>query len=259
MAPLPSMQQQRDFLKDNLRQQINFYLSDQNTGIEPPPLQRPVRPEQTVIALPAAASRGDFKGTDLLEAIARRQSQRHYTAQPLTLAEVGLLLWATQGVRQTINAGCALRTVPSAGCRHAFESYLVVSNVEGLSRGIYRYLPLQHALVCEHSGDSFAAQLSAATLNQHFVSQAPVTFVWSVIPYRMEWRYAQAAHRVIAMDVGHVCQNLYLACEAIGAGTCAIAAYDQRKMDALLGVDGEEEFTIYLAPVGKVDTTQSGR
>ncbi len=47
-----------------------------------------------------------------------------------------------------------------------------------------------------------------------------------------------------------LCQNLYLACEAINAGTCAIAAYDQDGMDQLLGVDGQEEFTIYLAPVG---------
>ena len=67
----------------------------------------------------------------------------------------------------------------------------------------------------------------------------------------MEWRYGLAAHKVIAPDAGHVCQNLYLACEAISAGTCAIAAYHQERMDALLRVDGEEEFTIYLAPVGK--------
>lgn len=67
----------------------------------------------------------------------------------------------------------------------------------------------------------------------------------------MEWRYLEAAHRVILLDAGHVCQNLYLACENIGAGTCAIAAYDQEAMDSLLGVNGESEFTVYLAPVGK--------
>jgi SagB-type dehydrogenase family enzyme len=89
-------------------------------------------------------------------------------------------------------------------------------------------------------------------IGQAFVATAPVTFVWTVIPYRMEWRYGIAAHRVIAMDVGHVCQNLYLACETIGAGTCAVAAYHQVKMDELLKADGENEFTIYLAPVGKV-------
>jgi SagB-type dehydrogenase family enzyme len=68
----------------------------------------------------------------------------------------------------------------------------------------------------------------------------------------MEWRYHLAAHRVIAMDAGHLCQNLYLACAAIGAGTCAIAAYHQQRMDRLLGVDGEDEYTIYLAPVGRL-------
>jgi nitroreductase len=61
------------------------------------------------------------------------------------------------------------------------------------------------------------------------------------------------AHKVIALDAGHVCQNLYLACEAIGAGTCAIAAYDQQGMDRLLRIDGREEFAVYLAPVGKVE------
>ena len=79
-----------------------------------------------------------------------------------------------------------------------------------------------------------------------------MTFVWTAIPYRMEWRYGMAAHKVIAIDAGHVCQNLYLACEAVDAGTCAIAAYDQERMDRLLGVDGSEEFTVYLASVGKI-------
>jgi nitroreductase len=49
-----------------------------------------------------------------------------------------------------------------------------------------------------------------------------------------------------------MCQNLYLACTSIGAGTCAIGAYDQNLMDGLVGVDGKEEFVVYVAPVGKV-------
>jgi SagB-type dehydrogenase family enzyme len=57
---------------------------------------------------------------------------------------------------------------------------------------------------------------------------------------------------LILLDAGHVCQNLYLACEAIGCGTCAIGAYNQEKMDAVLGVDSKNEMTVYCAPVGKV-------
>jgi hypothetical protein len=32
-----------------------------------------------------------------------------------------------------------------------------------------------------------------------------------------------------------------------------VGAYDQVKMDAVLGVDGVDEFTIYVAPVGKIE------
>jgi len=95
-----------------------------------------------------------------------------------------------------------------------------------------------------------------ACLRQAFVADAAATFFWTAIPARMEWRYSLAAHKVIAIDVGHVCQNLYLACTALNAGTCAIAAYDQESCDRLLGVDGKEEFTVYIAPVGK--ETRSG-
>jgi SagB-type dehydrogenase family enzyme len=68
----------------------------------------------------------------------------------------------------------------------------------------------------------------------------------------MEWRYGPVSHKVIAMDAGHAAQNLYLACEAINSGTCAIAAYNQEYVDELLGLDGVDEFVIYLAPVGKL-------
>ena len=64
------------------------------------------------------------------------------------------------------------------------------------------------------------------------------------------------SYKVIALDAGHVCQNLYLACEAIGAGTCATAAYSQELADELVGADGSEEFTVYFAPVGRVGNAE---
>ena len=41
-------------------------------------------------------------------------------------------------------------------------------------------------------------------------------------------------------------------CETMNLGTCAIAAYNQELIDNLLKLDGEDEFVIYLAPVGKI-------
>ncbi len=244
----------REFLKDSLRLELNFQLTDQNQGVAPPPVQKPPAENQTLITLPAAKDWPDFSATSLLEAINNRCSHRRYLKQSLSLDELAYLLWATQGCKGEIAPGTALRTVPSAGCRHPFETYLAVSNVEGLQPGIYRYLPLDHALVLEQEVERSMLQtaLTHGTLGQAFTATAAVNFVWSVIPKRSEWRYHTAAHRVILMDVGHLCQNLYLACEAIVCGTCAIAAYNQELMDKLLGLDGDEEFTIYLAPVGKI-------
>lgn len=54
-------------------------------------------------------------------------------------------------------------------------------------------------------------------------------------------------HKKILIGIGHVCQNLYLASESIGAGTCAIEIYDQKMIDNLLRLDVNEEFIIYLA------------
>lgn len=241
----------REFLKDNVRQRVDFSMTDQRRHFPPPPLELPFSGDAQRIPLKKIDQLGTIGTIDLKSAIAKRESRRDYLDAPLTLDELSFLLWATQGVRLKLDAGHALRTVPSAGCRHAFETRLCVLNVEGLSRGIYRYLPIEHELLFEQAPENLEMNLVRGTLGQRFTGEGAVVFVWTTIPYRMEWRYGLAAHKVIALDAGHVCQNLYLACEAIGAGTCAIAAYDQQAMDALLGVDGEEEFTIYLAPVGR--------
>jgi len=90
-------------------------------------------------------------------------------------------------------------------------------------------------------------------MDQPFVGQAAACFIWSAVPYREEWRYGTQAAKGILLDAGHVCQNLYLACESIGCGTCAIAAYRQEELDRFLGLDGEDELVVYLAPVGKVE------
>jgi SagB-type dehydrogenase family enzyme len=241
----------RSFLKDTIRQTVDFSQTDQNRRMPPPPVEKPYGPERKRIELPSIKTLKNIGHIDLQTAIAERESCRTYSQEPITLDELSFLLWATQGIKLKLDAGHALRTVPSAGCRHAFETYLSVLRVDGIEKGIYRYLPIEHQLLFEFGVDNLEGKITRAALGQSFPGDAAVTFIWTVIPYRMEWRYGLASHKVIALDAGHVCQNLYLACEAIGAGTCAIAAYDQEGMDSLLKIDGKEEFTIYLAPVGK--------
>jgi len=244
--------QQRYFLKDLVRHEVDFSHTDQRRGMPSPPLQKFCPPEPPRINLPdGPAALEKLARMPVGEAILQRKSVRSFTPAAITLEELAALLWATQGVRRIANEATALRTVPSAGSRHTFETYLAVSRVEGLKPGLYRFLPFDHQLALLAADPRIAARAATACLNQNFVAQAAVTFFWTTIPARMEWRYERAAHKVIAIDAGHVCQNLYLTCESLGLGTCAIGAYDQEMCDALLEVDGVDEFTIYIAPVGK--------
>jgi SagB-type dehydrogenase family enzyme len=251
------MEQYRYFLKDHVRQTIDFSLTDQSRGIYPPPIEKPFEPDSTRIELLAKENCQNITRIDLITVIQERRSRRKFKDDPLTLEEVSFLLWATQGIRKIADEGTAYRTVPSAGCRHALETYLCVMHVTGLESGIYRYLPVEHQLLLVSAEQDLSEKIIEATFYQSFTGNAPITFVWTTIPYRMEWRYGIAAHKVIALDAGHVCQNLYLASAAIGGGTCAVAAYHQEMMDQLLGIDGENEFVIYLAPVGKIMRTEA--
>jgi SagB-type dehydrogenase family enzyme len=249
---MESMETYRRVLKSDRWKKWSQLETDQKKKIPPPPFQKPYPQDATLIDL--VAPQDLTVGTmPLIEAIRRRKSRRKFTAEPLTLEELSFLLWATQGVRQVTGDGVATRrTVPSAGSRHPFETYLFVRRVDGLDPGLYRYLPLDHKLCFLYADAGLAKKVNDACRDQRFVGNSAVAFFWTAIPYRTEWRYSIISHKVIALDAGHVCQNLYLASEAIGGGTCAIGAYDQDKMDALLGVDGVEEFTVYVAPVGKI-------
>jgi SagB-type dehydrogenase family enzyme len=143
--------------------------------------------------------------------------------------------------------------VPSAGSRHALETWLVINNVSGLQPGLYRYIATkrQLALIAPASDGDIAAKAIELCHGQPFVKTAAALFIWVAVPYRMTWRYGDRGYRYLHLDAGHVCQNLYLAAESIDAGVCAIAAYDDDQMNAFLGIDGENAFAIYMATVGK--------
>ncbi len=242
----------RDFLKSSIWKTIDFSTTDQSRGIKPPPVEKPYNPEDKIINLIKPGDWKSIHSVGVVTAITQRRSRRSYTEETINLEELSFLLWATQGLRGKRSAIRNYRTVPSAGCRHALETYIAAFKVEGIPQAIYRYLPMSHQLVEVIKHENLEGVLTQAALGQSFAGKSAVTFIWTTIPARMEWRYSRTSYKVIALDVGHVCQNLYLACEAIDAGTCAIAAYDQEVADSILGIDGIEEFTIYMAPVGKV-------
>ena len=223
--------------------------SDQQKGLAQPALEMPYDPETPLIDLPSPAEI-DVGNINLRNAIEERRSVRRYDKQSLNLEELAFLLWCTQGV-QTENPNATFRTVPSAGARHALETFLLVNRVADLKPGLYRYLALSHTLAQMKSDKKVRDLILAGCLGQGFVKTSAVTFAWAADIKRMAWRYGERGYRYIHLDAGHVCQNLYLAAAAVDCGACAIAAFDDALMNSTLGLDGIRQFTVYIAAVGK--------
>ncbi len=240
-----------EILKATLWEQFGNTPTDQQRGIPAPPIQKPAPEDTVLVDLPTAAE-NNLGGLPVREAIAQRASRRRYTGDPLTLPELAYLLWSTQGIRHGIRGThAATRNVPSAGARHPFETYILANKILDIPFGLYRYLPLSHQLCLLRANSELTEEIHQANYQQ-YVRKSAVVFIWTAIPYRTSWRYGPIAPKLIAQDSGHVCQNLYIACESISIGMCAIGAYNQAEMDHILEVDGKIEFTIYMATVGKI-------
>ncbi|MFA6647784.1 MAG: SagB/ThcOx family dehydrogenase [Candidatus Izemoplasmatales bacterium] len=184
----------------------------------------------------------------LSEAIKRRRSLRDYDDEYLSFEEFSYLLWETSRVDE-VRSNAVFRTIPTAGATNSMETYVFVNNVEELKTGIYLYLQKDHKLLLIKRTKEIVNEVNDSLLKQ--LRGAQVAFFFTAVAERIEYKYDFCAHKMIAIEAGHACQNLSLSAEAIGCGACAICAYDQEKVDRLLNVNGEDHFTVYCATVGK--------
>ncbi|MCL2226249.1 MAG: SagB/ThcOx family dehydrogenase [Oscillospiraceae bacterium] len=250
------MAKNRDFMKCD-----DFFVvmqnSDQQKKLPQPPLSKGA--EKDIITISADFSDVVANGAylDLLDI---RRSERVYdAAKVMTQSQLAFLLWSTQGIQEIRGENYAsLRPVPSGGARHPFETYFAVRNVEGLAPGIYHYLPLENVgtklVAIEFLGElpNYEERIVESVAGQKWVASTPVVLYLSCVAYRAEWRYSVLSHRVAMLDAGHVGQNMMFSAAAMGMGSCCIAAYNQKVCDEILGLDGDEEYTVYACAVGFV-------
>lgn len=232
-----------DLLKTNWKK-LKDQVTDQAKKLEKPSLQKEYDSNAKLIDL-VPYEKFSIGQASFAKVAYQRRSRRKGSDQPLTIEELSFLLFFTNGVKRMDRP--MFRTVPSAGARHAFETYIQVVRVKGIDKGLYRYLPLSHQLLFVKKGSN--DEVITGFLGQNF--NAGVLFMWTAIPYRMAYRYKNETEKLILIDVGHLCQNLYLACESVGLGACGIGAYDQEYIDSYLEVDTNEEFVVYNATVVK--------
>ena len=227
------------------------WQSDQELKKPQPPLTKAAMSDR-ITDLPK-----DFKGlakdSNLTQLLIKRKSSRVYTKEDIDLSSLSYLLWATQGVKAIRgNNYATLRTVPSGGARHPFETYLIVRQCSDIPGGLYQYLPMTHQLSFIKTIENLDETIDKSVCNQTWVTKANFLFIYTFVAYRCEWRYGIDAHRPAMIDLGHIGENLYLAAAALNLGTCGIAAFDGDYLNNLIGLDGDEEFTVYAQSLGTI-------
>ncbi len=190
----------------------------------------------------------NIKQKNLTECIENRKSLRSYKDISLTFEEISYILYETARVK-SYKPGIVFRTIPTGGATNAMETYVYLDKVNGIKPGLYHYIQDKHQLSLIDEGEKLRNKVNKSIYNQ--LRGAAMVLFLTAVPYRSEYKYSFTAHKMIAMEAGHAFQNASLASEVIDCGGVCIAAYDQALVDDLLQVDGVEEFSTYVYPLGK--------
>jgi SagB-type dehydrogenase family enzyme len=196
----------------------------------------------TLVSLPEPACAGSVS---VEEAIARRRSSRRFGPQSLTLAEVGQLLWAAQGITGPDGG----RAAPSAGATHPLTAHLVVERVEGIAPGVYAYEPAAARLRQVVQG-SVANALVAAARHQEWIGAASAGIAISAEYGRSTVRYRERGYRYAHLEAGHAAENAHLEATALGLRSVIVGAFDDAALARVLSL-GSGARSLCLLIVGK--------
>jgi SagB-type dehydrogenase family enzyme len=203
-------------------------------------------PKAPQVELPTNWKLNEARITPLIQ---NRRSLRKYSEEEISFEELAFMLWSCQGI--TAKSGnYTFRSVPSGGALYPVETYLFVNNVEGLAPGLYHYDVEGFSLDILREED-IKSEMVSGFLDQKFMANAGVVFVWTAVMRRCMSKYGNRGMRYIFLDAGHVCGNLLLAAEATTCGGCPVAAFYDDELNTTLGIDSKEETIIYAASVGK--------
>lgn len=206
--------------------------------------RKPEEPVGDQIKLPEPRYDSD---TSVEQALLKRRSARAYKDEPQTLAEVSQLLWAAQGITDPQRG---FRTAPSAGALYPLEVYVVIENVKGVEKGVYKYTPHEHGLNGVRKG-STRDELMKAALGQTSVGEGAIVVVIAAVYERTTQKYGERGIRYVHMEAGHAAQNVYLQAVSLNLGTVVIGAFEDEAVQKVLNMQ-EEEHPLYIMPVGRM-------
>jgi SagB-type dehydrogenase family enzyme len=180
-------------------------------------------------------------------AIQRRRTIRSFMNKALTLEQFSQILWAAQGV--TEGEGFK-KAAPSAGALYPADVYAVVGNkgVTHLTPGIYHYHADNHSTEKIAHGDR-RSDVAEASLKQTWMATAAVMIVITAQYSRITTKYGDRGIRYALIEVGHIGQNIFLQCQALGLAAGIVGAFRDRDVARAIHAQSHHE-PLVIMPVG---------
>ena len=169
---------------------------------------------------------------ELFTTITRRRSERRFAPEPLALQAFASML-------------ADLRQQPMLF--DGIDITVIVNRVEGVPRGVYRYLP-QHALALVRAGD-FAAAARSAALLQDAIGDAAAVLVLSSERQRVLEGGARG-YRHALIETGMLGERWLLGAVARGLAACPVGAFYVDEAAKLIGVDHAQHWVFHFAALG---------
>lgn len=174
-------------------------------------------------------------GATLMISLARRKSVREFAPTPLSLQQLGDLLWAADGVNRADTGG---RTAPSAHGVNEIDVYVA------LPEGVYQYEPASHRLRLKHAVDA-----RNLTGYQDFVGSAPLDLVYVVNHVRADQFPQSQRDSFAGIAVGAIAQNVSLYCASAGLA-CVVRGWLNHRLLANAMSLNEDEIPVLAQTVG---------
>ena len=193
----------------------------------------------------------------LEKALRDRRTTREFLEKSIPWRRFTEIIGGTFGMTGSLDAGILgkllAKTSPSAGARHPIESYVLAWNISGLEPGLYHYSVRRGGLELLRAGDFRKGAVRAAS-GQEWVAKAAFLCVLTVLVNRVFWKYSSSdAYRLFFLDAGHIAQTFCLLATAAGLGAFTTAAIQETFLERFLGINGIDEFPIYLCGAGVPD------
>ncbi|MCX5177904.1 SagB family peptide dehydrogenase [Streptomyces virginiae] len=220
-----------------------------------PASREPFPGRRIALAVPDLDARAKSEAS-LSEVLERRRSIREHDADaPITLEQLGELLYRSMRLRQTFTGGdgqeLADRPYPSGGSVHELEVYPLITECVGAEPGLWHYAPDRHELeLVAEPGPATAALVESARGSALMDSAPQVTLLVAARFGRVMWKYETVAYSLVLKHVGVLYQTFYLVGTAMGLAVCGLGGGDADEFAAASGLDRHSEGAVGELVVG---------